>query len=109
MRSAFRGFIVGLWHERQLYRFATYTHAKIEKLAIGDASVDWVIKDKHYRLELKASKAQAGLLRGPSRVDMGRRVNETLQAVVETSFLLIIHILFSAASPNPFNQFPEIR
>jgi len=83
LRSAFRGFIVGLWHDQNLYRFATYTNAKIEKLAISDIRVDWVIIDKNYRLELKATRAQDGLLRGPSRVDMGRRVNESLQAVVE--------------------------
>ena len=37
--SAFRGFIVGLWHQDKLYRFATYTGAKTKTLTITDDQV----------------------------------------------------------------------
>jgi hypothetical protein len=80
--SAFDGFIVGLWHERRLYRFATYTGARIERLAVDDEAVAWVLEDRHHRLSLHATRAEAGLLRGPSVTDMGVRVPETLRARV---------------------------
>ena len=80
--SAFRGFIVGLWLDGKLYRFATYSGARLESLKILDEHVEWVLRDSHYRLHLTASRAQGGLLRGPTRLDMGQRVLETLNATV---------------------------
>jgi tocopherol cyclase len=80
--SAFRGFIVGLWVEGKLYRFATYSGARLESLKIFDEHVEWVLRDSRYRLNLTASRARGGLLRGPTRLDMGQRVLETLNATV---------------------------
>ena len=81
--GAFRGFIVGLWHERRLYRFATYTGAEIDVLDILPDHVRWVIVDKEHKLELIARRATSGAILGPTRVEMGIRVNETLQGTVE--------------------------
>jgi tocopherol cyclase len=81
--SAFRGFIAGLWLDGKLYRFATYTGAKVESLEIMDDRVQWMSSDHHFRLCLIASREQGGLLHGPTRVDMGKRVLETLNASVE--------------------------
>ena len=83
MRSAFRGFIIGFWHQRQLFRFATYTGAKIEKLEIGEHLVAWVVGDDRYRLEMVVRQAPGGLLLGPTKVEMGKRVPETLSAKVD--------------------------
>ena len=80
---SFRGMIVGLWHGGQLYRFATYTGARIEHLEITETLVDWIIHDQSHQLEIRATHVQAAPLRGPSRVDMGLRVPETLQAEID--------------------------
>lgn len=80
---AFRGFIVGLWHERRLYRFATYTGAHIEKLSVTDSHVGWILRDRQHRLEIMATRASGGLLHSPSRTEMHRRVMETLQSTVQ--------------------------
>jgi tocopherol cyclase len=80
---AFRGFIVGLWLNGKLYRFATYTGAQIVSLQIFDDHVDWVLQDRRYRLSLTARRVRGGLLRGPTRLDMGKRVLETLNASVQ--------------------------
>jgi len=80
---AFRGFIVGFWMEDKLYRFATYTGARIESLRILDDHVDWVLRNNQYRLHLTAHRVQGGLLRGPTRLDMGKRVMETLNATIQ--------------------------
>lgn len=83
VRHAFRGFIVGFWLQGRLYRFATYTGARIESLQIFDDHVDWVLKNRHHRLSLTARRVQGGFLRGPTRLDMGKRVLETLNATVQ--------------------------
>jgi hypothetical protein len=80
---SFRGMIVGLWHDGQLYRFATYTGAQIEHLAITDGQVSWTISDRTHRLEIQAARVSSVPLRGPSKVDMGVRVPETLQSTVQ--------------------------
>jgi hypothetical protein len=82
IRRAFRGFIVGLWLDGKLYRFATYNGSKIESLEIFSDHVEWVLRNNRYRLCLSAKRVHGGLLRGPTRLDMGQRVLETLNATV---------------------------
>jgi hypothetical protein len=66
-----------------LFRFATYTGAKIEMLSLADDRADMVISDAKYILEMTAVREHGGLLRGPTQVDMGMRVAETLGAEVQ--------------------------
>jgi tocopherol cyclase len=82
MGSSFRGFIVGFWLEGVLHRFATYSGGKIESLQVFDDRVEWVLRNHTHRLFLTPCRAKGGLLRGPSRIDMGKRVLETLSASV---------------------------
>jgi hypothetical protein len=85
VKRSFPGFIVGLWHDSVLYRFATYTGARIEQLDITDEQVVWAIRDRRLRLEMRAVRSAGGLLRAPTPVDMGRRIAETLSAEVEVA------------------------
>lgn len=78
--STFRGFIVGLWHEGILHRFATYTGARIEDARVGQEDVELHLADTDHRLEMHIRGAQAGDLRGPDGMGMGVRVPESLQA-----------------------------
>lgn len=83
--TTFPGFIIGLWHESRLYRFATYTGAKTERLAVTDHNIDWIVGDKEYQLSLivtQGSGSQFGLLKGPDIAEMGKRVAETMSATV---------------------------
>ena len=82
LRSSFRGFIVGLWYEGTLHRFAIYTGARTEARAVTDDHVHWIVRNSKHRLQIHAGRSEAGLLRGPSGVDMGVRVSETLNAKV---------------------------
>jgi len=85
LRSAFPGFIIGLWQDRHLYRFATYTGARTEHLEIADEHVSWVVGDRHHRLEMNALRAEGGLLYGPTRQEMHKRVDETMNASVSVT------------------------
>lgn len=89
MRHSFRGFIVGLWLDGELYRFATYTGAVIESLTLSDDQVSWVLRNRQHRLSLTAQRVQGGLLRGPTRLDMGKRVLETLNASVQVQLTTV--------------------
>ena len=85
VRRSFPGFIVGLWHKGVLYRFASYTGARIEQLEIADEQVVWVLRDRRFRLEMRAIRSAGGLLRAPTPVNMDRRIAETLNARVEVA------------------------
>jgi tocopherol cyclase len=79
----FPGFIVGLWHRRTLYRFATYTGARIESLRVDDQRVSWTMSDRRHRLELVAHRAKTTVLPGPTIEGMRRDVHETLRAEID--------------------------
>ena len=80
--KAFPGFIVGLWHNGRLYRFATYTGAHTRVLDIRTDRVHWEVANRHYTLEMIAYRAQGGLLKAPTPSGMDRRIAETLDARV---------------------------
>jgi tocopherol cyclase len=81
--QSFAGFIIGVWHQKQLYRFATYTGAKMEALEIEDQQVRWIVRDRQHRLHMTAQRAEGGLLNAPTPVSMGRRILETLNASIQ--------------------------
>jgi hypothetical protein len=45
--------------------------------------VSWRLANDHHRLVLQAGRVEGGLLLGPTRLEMGKRVDETLSATVE--------------------------
>ena len=85
--TSFRGFIIGLWHDRMLYRFATYTGASITTLRLTDTHVVLRVEDKRHRLEVNAARSEGGLLHAPYRTDMLQRVTESLTASVAVKLI----------------------
>jgi hypothetical protein len=79
---AFPGFIIGLWHNHRLYRFATYTGAHTRVLEIGADRVRWEVANRSHTLEIIAYRAQGGSLKAPTAGGMDRRIAETLDARV---------------------------
>ncbi len=80
--SAFVGFIAGLWHQGKLYRFTTYTGARLTCTAVHDGHVEVVIEDRRNRLEIEAVRSDGGELVSPLQGLMAGRVNETMSAVI---------------------------
>ena len=95
LRRAFPGFIAGLWHGGQLYRFATYSGAVIERLEISDSRVTWHMVGRggptrtRHRLEIVAWRAEGGLLHAPERTAMLQRVLESLTARLDIRLLYL--------------------
>ncbi len=56
--SSFDGFIIGLSINEKLFRFTTYTGAKIKKLRFDNNKVEIHAADKNYRLEIDSSSTK---------------------------------------------------
>ncbi|MCB0641236.1 MAG: hypothetical protein KDC44_06330 [Phaeodactylibacter sp.] len=83
--SHFIGYIVGFLYEGKLYRFATYTGAKMQAW-VKDDEVHLGFKDRRYRLECIAKKRATGELISPISGTMTGKVNESMQAEVLVRF-----------------------
>jgi len=92
-KTRFRGFIAGLWHQGVLYRFATYTRAKTVSLNVDESRIEWVMQGKTagglHRISIHAVRGEAGMLAGPTTVDMGKRVAESLTAEIAVMLIRI--------------------
>ncbi len=84
----FAGFLVGVLHRGQLYRFTTYTGARIEHLEVDSARVRWVLRSRTHRLELEALRGPAEvLLPAPDLNDMVAKVPESLGVTIRARLL----------------------
>ena len=86
LTSSFVGYIVGFLHEGTLHRFATYTGAKMSAKQEGE-SVRVIFSDKKKKLEILATPAAGTDLISPLSGEMTGKVNESLQATLEVSFV----------------------
>jgi hypothetical protein len=78
--KSFTGFLGFLWHDSTLYRFATYTHARISILESGEDHVKISIRDKKFSYEIVAVRKASGLLKAPVNGGMDRRIPESIDA-----------------------------
>ncbi len=83
MGTSFIGFIVGFWHHGVLHRFATYRQSGTERLEIDASHVDWTLRNRTHRLHILARRAETTPLPGPDKIEMGKRVPETLRSEIE--------------------------
>jgi tocopherol cyclase len=97
--SHFIGYIVGFWFQKKLYRFATYTGAKM-KTQIIDNQIFLSFKDGKNQLDLTATKAGTGSLVAPLQGDMTGKVNESLQAVIDVKFYERGKLIFEGKGRN---------
>jgi hypothetical protein len=76
--GAFRGFIIGLLIEGEVYRFATYTGARLKYLKIKNRSLDFEVADKQYRLHVHARRDKEVILHAPYSGQFIQRASESL-------------------------------
>jgi len=79
--NRFTGYISGLLLEDRLFRFATYTGAKLN-VTLGEHRVEISLKQKGLHLLLQARQAGGGELVAPIQGNMTGKVNESMQATV---------------------------
>ena len=83
LTGSFRGFLVGLLLRGRLYRFTTYTGARIEELSVDDHNYRVVVQDSEHRLEIRATRSEGGLLHAPYDKRMVERVAETMTSQID--------------------------
>ncbi|MDF2520120.1 MAG: hypothetical protein K0R84_748 [Clostridia bacterium] len=75
---SFTGFIAGLWHDGRLYKFATYTGAKIDSLKYRDRGIEVILSDKKHLLQINAVQKDTGVLLSPVKGSMTGTIKESL-------------------------------
>lgn len=91
----FTGFLIVLWYGGQIYRFATYTGAKILKMIIKPEYVKVAVADSKHLLIMDAKKVHtkemkdqsdtAGVLKSPTKGSMSSRIMESLTSQITLS------------------------
>ncbi len=87
MGNAFDGFIIGFRHNNSLYRFTTYTGARITGIHYDKAKLVLAVKSKKYRLEIEAFYLKGAELLTPVLGDMRGRLSESLSASTHLKLL----------------------
>ncbi len=91
----FTGYLFALWHEGKIYRFTTYTGAKISGINISPNRVKAIVADRLFILAFDAKKIHkegrkapiesAGVLKSPTLGEMKGRIMESLTSEVTLS------------------------
>ncbi|MGM0432857.1 MAG: tocopherol cyclase family protein [Spirochaetota bacterium] len=101
MGSEFTGFLAFLRTKEKLYRFATYTRARIHRLNGGDQSLQILIEDKNHSLTVVIQESEGKDLSAPYRGEMKRIIRESVisRLHLELKDRLGNHILSSDGFP----------
>ncbi|MBE2187920.1 MAG: hypothetical protein IAE98_00505 [Candidatus Kapabacteria bacterium] len=81
--GSFKGLLMGFHLNDKLYKFASYTGAKLEHLEINAEMVNFRVYDSKYVLNVKVKRAAGGLLKAPYEKQMLERVTESLNSEIE--------------------------
>jgi tocopherol cyclase len=80
LRRSFDGFLIGLWHDGRLYKFTTYTGARITVFRYHQEELVIHVQTKRHRLEVAVSNRRGAELRTPVVGAMQGRLSESLTA-----------------------------
>ena len=85
--KSFTGFLGFFLHQNKVYRFATYTHAKLQMDTTDSDTLKIMISDKKYTYLIKTSRKNAGLLKAPIKGSMDRRISESIDAKLKLTVM----------------------
>ena len=83
----FTGFLGFYLNDSTLYRFATYTHAKLLLTESGSDTTKITVTDKKNIFSIVAVRNNSGLLRAPIKGSMDRRIAESIDARLHLTVL----------------------
>ncbi|MDA3905075.1 MAG: tocopherol cyclase family protein [Bacteroidales bacterium] len=83
--KSFTGFLGFFLHDKKLYRFATYTNAKLKIEKSESDTVRITIKNRKNTFSILAVRKNSGLLKAPVKGSMDRRIPESVDARLELS------------------------
>lgn len=85
--SSFTGYIAGLYFNKRVYRFATYTGARITRLQVDETRIGFTIEDNRHRLDVDAKRETGAVLAAPQLGEMTSKVNESLRSVLHVRLM----------------------
>jgi hypothetical protein len=85
-RGTFTGLLAGFLFNEEVYRFTTYTRAKLSTPEVSDDRVVFTIQDKRHLLEVDAERAHGASLRSPVEGLMTGRIIESLDSSIHLRF-----------------------
>ncbi len=83
MGSSFTGFLGYMHTGIRLYRFATYTGARIRDLKCTSDVVDIILEDSNFILSISGIKGKRGELLAPVDGSMSRTIHESMDGKIE--------------------------
>ena len=81
-KKHFTGFTSFLRIDKKLYRFATYTGAKIRKLEYKNGNIEIMVSDKRYSMTISGKYNESGILKAPKNGLMHREISESISSNV---------------------------
>jgi hypothetical protein len=81
----FPGFLSFIKVGEEVHRFATYNNSKINSVAINETTVQLLLSNSKYRLEVEVVRNTTGQLQAPVKGQMERKIAESLDAEVRIS------------------------
>jgi tocopherol cyclase len=86
MGNYFTGYLFGLYLKKKIYRFTTYTGAKVKGLSVNDDIISFRIEDSRYILSVKGERVRGAELLAPKQGEMTTKINETLNSKIDIEF-----------------------
>lgn len=83
MFRSFNGMISFVRVKDRLYRFATYTGAKLRKLGIQEDTLTITVENEKYILTITVLNSKGGKLKAPQKGNMRVEIEESITAVVQ--------------------------
>ena len=81
----FTGFIFGLYIKGQLYKFTTYSGARITHLDVTKENISIILEDRLHTLTVDAKREKGTDLPAPKHGQMTSKVNESLRSEISIS------------------------
>ncbi len=85
--NSFTGYIFGFLYDKKLYKFTTYSGAKVNGLDVTDDNIRIRLENKVYRLDIDADRSEGVELPAPRLGEMTAKVNESLRSSINVSLL----------------------
>jgi len=83
LRGYFPGFLGFLLAKGKLYRFATYNRSVVEHVAVNDKEVLVTVKNRKFKLEIRAFLKEGVVLKAPRHGVMERDIRESMVSRIQ--------------------------
>lgn len=83
--SYFTGYIFGFLYDKKLYKFTTYSRAKVTLLNVTASNIRIRLENKKHRLDIDADRSEGVDLPAPKMGEMTAKVNESLSSSINVA------------------------